>query len=103
MCTSLLLERSRKRSSRTKKKTILPEKEGILSLDKYKPGDLVYIDQFVVNTPVKLTTGYGQESFYSQFIGVALYNDAATGIIWVENQVSLGASETVLGRKGFEQ
>ena len=65
----------------------------------YKPGDLVSIDQFVVNNPVQLTTGYGQESFSSQFHGVSLYNHADTGITWVENQVSLGASETVLGKE----
>ena len=59
--------------------------------------------QFVVNTPGQLTTGYGQDYFSYQFHGVTLYNYAATGIIWVENQVSLGASETVLGKERFEQ
>ena len=31
------------------------------------------------------------------------YNDAASGLIWVENQVSLGANETVMGKARFEQ
>ena len=60
MCNPCLLERSNKRSTRTKKQTILPEKEGILSRENYKPGDLVSTDQFVVNTPDQLTTGYVQ-------------------------------------------
>ncbi len=34
---------------------------------------------------------------------VGQYNDAASGLIWVENQVSLGASETIMGKERFEQ
>ena len=68
-----------------KKQTILPKKEGILSLDKNKPGYLVSVDQFVVNTLGRLSTVYGKESSSHHFHGVTLYNDAATGIVWVEN------------------
>ncbi len=32
-----------------------------------------------------------------------IYNDAASGLIWVENQVSLKASETIMGKEHFEQ
>jgi hypothetical protein len=34
---------------------------------------------------------------------VGQYNNAASGLIWVENQVSLGASETIMGKERFEQ
>ena len=51
VCTSILLARSKTRSTGTKKQTIIPEKEGIISRDKYKPGCLVSSDQFVINTP----------------------------------------------------
>ena len=60
-------------------------------------------DQFVVNTPGRLPSGYGREAPSSRFQGGTIYNDAATGIIWVENQASLGANETVLGKERFEQ
>ena len=63
----------------------------------------MYAEQFVFNTPGHLPTWYIKESSSFQFYGGALYNDAATGIIWVENQVSLGASETVLGKENFVQ
>ena len=86
-----------------KKQTILPEKEGILYLDKYKPGYLVSVDQFVVNIHGRFSNGYIQESSSSIFHGGTLYNDDATGIIWVENQVYLGASKIVLGKEIFEQ
>ena len=84
-CTLCLLARSKKRSIGTKIQAIVPQKEGILSLDKYKPGYLVSVDQFVVNTRGQLLTGYIKESSSASFHGGTLYNDATTGIIWVEN------------------
>ena len=49
-----------------KKKTILPEKEGI---DKYKPRYLVSSENFVVNTPGQLPTVYVRESSSYRFRG----------------------------------
>ena len=57
----------------------------------------------MVNTPGLFPTGYIQDSSTYRFHGGTLYNDADTGTISVENQVSLGASETVLGKESFEQ
>jgi hypothetical protein len=50
-----------------------------------------------------LPTRYGRESQDHRFQGGTIYNDAASGLIWVENQVSLGANETVMGKAHFEQ
>ena len=47
--------------------------------------------------------GYGHESADRCFQDGTIYNDAASGLIWVENQVSLGANETVMGKSCFEQ
>ena len=57
----------------------------------------------MVNNPGRLPTGYGLESSSSRLHGGNLYNDSATGIIWVENQVYLGYSEIVSGKERFEQ
>ena len=58
-------------------------------------------EQFLVHIPGRFITGYGWESSSSRFYGVNVYNDATTGIIWIENQVSLGSSETVLVEESF--
>jgi hypothetical protein len=50
-----------------------------------------------------LPKGYDRESKKRRFQGGTIYNDAASGLIWVENQVSLGANETVVGKACFEQ
>ena len=64
-------------------------------MDEYKCDDFVSIDQFVVNTPGQLLTGYGQEGDNKCFNGGTIFHDAATGTIWVENQVSLGPGELI--------
>ena len=81
----------------------IPEKEAVLSRDRYEAGDFVSADQFVVNTPVRLFFGFGCEDDRNKFRGVTLFQDAATGIIWVECQVSLGAGETVMSKVHFEE
>ena len=87
----------------TNKVKLLPEKEGALSQDKLEVGDFVSTDQFVCKTPGRLPTGYGRESHNWRFQGETIYNDAASSLIWVENQVSLGSNETVMGKARFEQ
>ncbi len=47
--------------------------------------------------------GYGRESKDWRCQGGTIYNDAASGPIWVENQVSLGANEMVMGKARFVQ
>ncbi len=60
-------------------------------------------DQFICRTPGQLPSGYGHEGHTGRFHGGTIYNDATSGLIWVENQVSLGASETIMGKERFEQ
>ena len=59
--------------------------------------------QFVCRTPGQLPSGYGQEGNQSRFNGGTIYNCAASGLIWVKNQVSLGANKTVMGKEWFKQ
>ncbi len=81
----------------------LPETEGALSRDQYEVGDFVSTDHFICRTPGCLHEGYGRESADRRFQGGTVYNNAASGLIWVENQVSLGANQTVMGKSCFEQ
>ena len=103
LCTSCELSRAKKRNPNVIKQQIIKEKEGILAADKYEAGDFVSMDQFVVKTPGRLPTGYGREAPGNRFHGGTIFNDAATGIIWVENQISLGAGETILSKSRFEE
>jgi hypothetical protein len=79
------------------------EKAGILSANQYQVGDLVSMDQFVSGTPGLLFSGYGREAQHNQFHGGTILNDAASGAVRVEHQVSLGAGETICAREQFEE
>ncbi len=57
------------------------------------------MDQFVSGTPGRLFTGYGHEAHHNRFHGGTIFNDAASGAIWVEHQVSLGAGETICAKE----
>ena len=103
LCTSCELARAKKRNPEVIKQQAIKEKEGILAADKYEAGDFVSMDQFVVKTPGRLPTGYGREGQGNRFHGGTIFNDAATGLIWVENQVSLGAGETILAKSRLEE
>ena len=83
-CTLCLLARSKKISIGTKK-AIVPQKKVILYLDKYKPGYLVSVEQFVVNTCGQLLIGYIHKYCSYIFHGGTLYNDDDTSIHCVEN------------------
>ena len=102
-CEYCLLGRAKKRSAGVNKRQPVLDKEGLLSRYQYEVGDFVSTDQFFVRTPRRLPNGYGHERRENRFHGGTIYNDAASGLIWVENQVSLGANETVLGKSRFEE
>lgn len=80
-----------------------PNRLNALSADRYEPGDFVSTDQFVVSTPGRLERGYGRESKENSYHGGTLHTDAASGLIKIVPQVSLGAGETLLGKSEFEQ
>ncbi len=79
------------------------EKKDILSWDWYEAGNYISADQFIVSVPGWLPSGYGREGANSCFHGGTIFRDAASGIIWVECQVSMGAGETILAKIKCEE
>ena len=101
-CPSCELARAKKRNPKVVKQEAIKEKEAILAWDKYQAGDFVSMDQFVVKTPGRQLEGYGREGENNRYHGGTIFNDAATGIIWVENQITLGAGDTLIAKQTFE-
>ncbi len=48
------------------------DEEGVLSRDAYEAVDFVSVDQYVVNTPGRLLSGYGREVPHNKFHGGTL-------------------------------
>ena len=57
VCESCLLGRSKKQSPGVSKSKSVPEKEGILSRNKYEVGEFFFKDQFVVLMPGRFSSG----------------------------------------------
>ncbi len=71
------------------------EKADILVANKYWPGDFVSMDQYVCATPGHLMTGFGREADRNRYHGGTIFNNAASGGIRVEQQLSLGTADTL--------
>ena len=50
-----------------------------------------------------MPSGYGKEFTISSFQVGTTYIDSASIVIWIENQVSLGYGETIMGKLKFEE
>ena len=58
----------------------VPAKTGILSHDKYQPGDLISSDQYVVKTLGRLQKGYGREALHNCYHGGTIFQYAASNL-----------------------
>jgi hypothetical protein len=103
LCRSCQLSRAKQCKPNVVKSKAIPSEEGALTRDQYETGDFVSMDQYVVKTPGRLPTGYGKESLTNMFHGGKIFRDAVSKIIWVQNQVSLGAGETINVKMQFEE
>ena len=102
-CQSCELAWACQRSPKVKRVQANLYSEGAISCNQLEVGAFVSTNQFVCRTPGRLPSGYGREGTNSRFHGGTIYNDPTSGLIWVENQVSLGDSETIMGKERFEQ
>ena len=61
------------------------------------------MDQFVVNTPGQQLKGFGCKGDNNRYHDGKIFNNAATGVIWIENQITLGSGDMLIAKKTFEQ
>ena len=79
-----------------------PSKANVMTKEKLLPGELVSMDSIGISIPGRPFHGRGGDP--SQFYkGATIFHDAATNIIKVYPQLSLGASDTLLSKAKFEQ
>ena len=103
VCLACKLATARLRSTKVKTSKPVKAKQGILTRDKYKPGDRISCDQYVVKTPGRLIAGFGRESLDKCYNGGTIYQDSALNLVHVQNQILLASGETVPGKAAFEE
>jgi hypothetical protein len=102
-CAACELARAHGHPTGATKQLAVEEKAGMLSANQYQVGDLVLMDQFVSGTPGQLFSGNGREAQHNRFHGGTIFNDASSGAIWAEHQVSLGTGKTICAKEKFEE
>ena len=78
-------------------------KDGILKKGHLRPGGMVSSDQFVTFLPGRLPNTFGRENVKDKYTGGTVFIDEASSMIFVENQVSLGAAEMIQAKHKFER
>ena len=53
--------------------------------------------------PGRMPSSFVREGHDSRLHGGNIFNDVASGIFWVENQIFLGSGETVMLKQQFEE
>ena len=98
LCQACKLATAKAKSAGVKTSKPVASQQHVLSRDKYEPGDMISTDQYTVKTPGRLFKGYGREAQHNSFHGGTIYQDAASNLVRCQNQVSMGAGETVQGK-----
>ena len=80
-----------------------PSTDGALKKNRTRPGSMVSTNQFVSSVKGRLLHTQGKEKSTDALSGGTVYVDDSSSFIFVQNQVSLRASETVRGKHEFER
>ena len=78
-------------------------KDGALKKYNLRPGGMISSNQFVSSLPGRLPNTYGKENEKDKYTGGTVFIDEASSMIFVENQVSLGAAEIIRTKHKFER
>jgi hypothetical protein len=79
-----------------------PTKQMLTKREHLVPGQMVSLDQYMGSTPGRLPNTKGKELKKDKYTGGTIFVDHASGFVFVRNQVSLRAGETVIAKKAFE-
>lgn len=103
-CQACLYAKMGKRSAGATRVEPRAEKVMALSRDKMCPGDAISMDQFICSDKGRSSLrSSGKERDEMMFSGGTIFSDHFSNKIWVFNQVSLRAGETLLGKRQLER
>lgn len=97
------MAKGQRRPKETLKQELRESKDGNLKKGTLDIGSCVSSDQFICSTPGRLPHTYGRESEASKYVGGTIFIDEASGFTYLENQVSVNATETIRAKNRFER
>ena len=103
LCAACQLAKQTRKPEGTIRQSIRREKDGGLKKEQLAVGGKVSTDQFVSSLPGRLPHTFGKEKQHEQFTGGTIFIDEASEFFFIQNQISLGAAETVRAKNTFER
>ena len=102
LCSTCIRAKQVRKNEGTVRQEIRKDKDGNLKKDNLRPGAMISSDQYVSKLGGRLYTTAGKENPKDKYMGGTIFVDHASQFIFVENQVSLNASETLRSKHEFE-
>jgi hypothetical protein len=103
LCSACQLSKQTRKPEGTVHQKIRINKDGALKKGNLAIGGKISTDQFVSSLPGRLPHTYGKEKSHEQYCGGTMFIDEASEFFFVQNQVSLGAAETIRAKNRFER
>ena len=104
MCLACRVAKARKLPRNTGRvSTVDSDQQSVLTRNQLIPGQRIFVDQYESSARGRLSTSKGQEQPSQMFCGGTLFYDAASHLIQVCHQVSLGGSDTLRSKNLFER
>jgi hypothetical protein len=103
LCAACCLAKASTQRSDTYRTIPNPKKIHSLVRDDLKSGERVSLDQYVSFVPGRLAHTYGKEKKHDTLTDGKIFVDHATGHVFIYNQVSARADETLIGKNNYER
>lgn len=103
LCVACQIAKQTRRGAETIHHSAIKQKEMSLRRNNIEPGDMVSLDQYMSALPGRLSHTKGKEKKKDQYCGGTIFVDHASSKVFVKNQVSLNAGETVMAKRMFER
>jgi hypothetical protein len=103
LCVACQVAKQARRGPETTIQLKIKEKDKMLRRDHLEPGQMVSVDQYVSALPGRLPNMKGKETKKDKYCGGTIFVDHASSKVFIKNQVSLNAGETVMDKRAFER
>jgi len=103
LCEACLLGKQQRRTPGSVVVKAKPEMEMAIRWNALKPGDCISLDQFESSVRGRLPNTYGKETSSAQLVGGTIAVDHASGFVFLRNQQTLRAGDTVRSLREFEK
>ena len=103
LCEACLLGKQQRRTPGSVVVKAKPEMEMAIRRNALKPGDCISLDQFESSVRGRLPNTYGKETSSAQLVGGTIAVDHASGFVFLRNQQTLRAGDTVRSLREFEK